>query len=198
MSRITFRTCPASLLALTLLMAASAWSAPDPKLIASCNACHGPNGISTRANVPSLAGISTTVQVATLKAFKSKSRPCGHVAGGDMCSVAARLSDADAAALADYYSKLPHTAVKQATDPAQAAAGKALAAHNCEGCHSKGGSDPSDDAGILAGQPVAWLKSAISAYKAGKIPQQEKMMKDKLSRLSDADVEALAQYYGSL
>lgn len=195
MSRIS----PCTFAAL-LLLSASAWSAPDPSLIASCDHCHGEKGISTKQDVPSIAGISSTVQVASLKAFKSRARPCTSISSppGDMCTVAAKLSDSDISSLADYYSKLPHASTKQPIDAAKAASGKAIAARNCEGCHSKGGSDPSDDAGILAGQPVGWLKSAITAYKAGKIPQQEKMMKDKLSRLSDADVEALAQYYGSL
>lgn len=192
------RLSPGMLLTM-LLFSASALAAPDPKLIASCNACHGENGVSSKRDVPSIAGISTTVQVATLKAFKSRARPCTPISSppGDMCTVASRLSDSDITALGDYYAKLPHTSVKQPTDAAQAAAGKAIAARNCEGCHSSGGSDPSDDAGILAGQPVGWLKSEIMAYKEGKIPQQEKMMKDKLSRLSDADVEALVQYYAS-
>lgn len=197
----TPRTIVSRALVLMLLLAASAWAGPDPKLIASCNACHGANGVSSKTDVPTIAGISSTVQTATLKDFKSKARPCTKVSAGDgsddMCNVASKLSDADVSALADYYSKLSYAGAKQATDAAKVAAGKALAAKNCEGCHSKGGSDPSDDAGILAGQPVAWLKSSIAAYKSGAISQQEKMMKEKLSRLSDTDVEALAQYYAS-
>lgn len=195
------RTHGSSTLPLVLLLAASAWGAPDPKLIATCNACHGANGVSTKPGVPSIAGASSTVQTATLKAFKSKARPCNKVAvpdgPDDMCNVASKLSDADINALGDYYAKLAYTGLKQQTDAAKAAAGQALAAKNCEGCHSKGGSDPSDDAGILAGQPIAWLTSSINAYKAGTIPQQEKMMKEKLSRLSDTDIANLAQYYGS-
>jgi len=190
------------MLASTLLLSVSALCAPDPKLIAACNACHGDNGVSTKQNVPTIAGISAPVQLAALQAFKAKARPCTKVASAagqdDMCNVASKLSDTDVSALADYYSKLAHAGMKQSTDATKVATGKALAAKNCEGCHSKGGSDPSDDAGVLAGQPVAWLQSVIAAYKAGQIPQKEKMMKDKLARLSDADIDALAQYYGSL
>jgi cytochrome subunit of sulfide dehydrogenase len=196
MSLIRYYLLPA-----TLLLSATAFAAPDPKVLASCNVCHGNQGVSTLPDVPTIAGISSSVQADALKAFKARTRPCTKVsyAGGadDMCDVAGKLSDADISSLADYYSKLPYASVKQSTDAAKAAAGKAIAAKSCEGCHTKAGSDPSDDAGLLAGQPLAWLKSAISAYKAGQIPQQ-KMMKEKLSRLSDTDVEALAQYYASL
>jgi sulfide dehydrogenase cytochrome subunit len=184
------------------LLSANALAAPDPALIASCNACHGEKGVSTSQSVPTIAGISTAVQVAALKAFKAKTRPCMKVpskAGqDDMCSVAAKLSDADISSLADYYSKLSYVSVKQPTDAAKVAAGKAIAAKSCEGCHTKGGSDPADDGGILAGQPVSWLKSTIAAYKSGQVAQQEKMMKEKLSKLTDADVDALSHYYGSL
>jgi sulfide dehydrogenase cytochrome subunit len=184
-----------------LLLSASALAAPDPTLIAACNACHGEKGVSTSQSVPTIAGISAAVQVASLKAFKAKTRPCTKVASGarqdDMCSVAGKLSEADIGALADYYSKLTYAAMKQPTDATKVAAGKAVAAKSCEGCHTKGGSEPSDDAGILAGQPVGWLRSTIAAYKAGQVAQ-DKMMKEKLARLQDADVDALAQYYGSL
>jgi sulfide dehydrogenase cytochrome subunit len=185
-----------------LLLSTSALAAPDAALIASCNACHGEKGISASQSVPTIAGVSTAVQVGALKAFKAKARPCTRVpakAGpDDMCSVSAKLSDADVSSLADYYSKLSYVSMKQSTDATKVASGKAVAAKSCEGCHTKGGGDPADDAGILAGQPVGWLKSTIAAYKAGQVAQQDKIMKEKLSRLGDADVDALSQYYGSL
>jgi sulfide dehydrogenase cytochrome subunit len=115
-----------------------------------------------------------------------------------MCAPAAHLAAADISTLADYYSDLPYVHTQQTLDPAKVAAGKAIAAKNCDGCHTKGGSDPADDAGILAGQPVGFLKSTLAAHKAGQVPQEEKMMKQKLATLSDADLDALAQYYASL
>lgn len=189
------RLQPSMLTIPLLLLSAAALADPDPKLIATCNACHGDKGISTAPTTPSVAGISATTLTTALKSYKARTRPCGSP---DMCGPSAGLSDADIAALADYYSKLGYVKTRQAADAAKVAAGKAIAARNCEGCHSKGGSDPADDAGLLAGQPVGWLKSTLQAHKAGQVAGQDKLMKQKLSGLSEADLDALAQYYGSL
>ena len=189
------RRLPYSFLTALLFFSLAAQAAPDPAMIAACDGCHGPKGITTSQTTPSLAGISATSLSASLKEFRAKTRPCG---AADMCAAAAKLSDADITALADHYSKLPYSSMKQTTDPAKVTAGKAIAAKHCEGCHSKGGSDPADDASILAGQPATWLRSTLSAYKAGKVADGPKMMKQKLATLSDADLDALAQYYASL
>ncbi len=186
------------------LVPAVSFAAADPKLVDSCNDCHGDKGISTAQNIPSIAAVSASVHSDALKAFKAKARPCNkvnYVRGdtkrqGDMCTAAAKLSDAEIAALADTYAKLPYEAFKQQTDAAKVAAGKTVHERDCKGCHSNGGRDPGDDAGILGGQPVGYLKSALADLKAGKI-EQPKKMKEKMSKLSDADVEALAQFYGS-
>lgn len=85
--------------------------------------------------------------------------PCGQP---DLCAAAANLCDADFSAVVGYYSDLPYAHTPQAAGAAKVAASKAMAAKSCEGWHTKGGSDPSDDAGILARQPVAWLKSTSS------------------------------------
>jgi cytochrome subunit of sulfide dehydrogenase len=181
-----------------LVFSSTAFAAADP---ASCDSCHGKDGISTRQNVPTIAGISVPVQVDALKAFKARARPCRNSSSpqggtGDMCSVAAGLTDAEIGSLAQHYSQLPYAHLTQPTDAALAAKGKSLAAHDCEICHTKGGTDPTDDAGLLGGQPLEWLKRAIADMKDAKAPQP-KMMRAKTSMLSDADVTALAEYYAS-
>jgi cytochrome subunit of sulfide dehydrogenase len=183
---------------------APAFAAADATLIASCNGCHGEQGVSTAQEVPTIAGISVPVATDALKAFKSRTRPCRKVSverantkiHGDMCAIAAQVSGADITALAEHYSQLPYAHMKQPVDAAEAAAGKAIAEHQCEICHTKGGTDPTDDAGLLGGQPLGWLKGAIADVKDGKMPQP-KMMRAKTSKLSDADVTALAEYYAS-
>lgn len=197
---------PAALALITLLggFPLLTLAAPDPKVIQGCEDCHGANGISTAQNVPTIAHTSTSVQSDALKAYKGKSRPCTKVnytrgdtkREGDMCSVAKDLSDAQIADLAAYYAAKPYGAMKQSFDSAKAASGKAIHAHDCKECHSSGGSDPSDDAGILAGQPLAWLKSTLEAFRKGDIDQPKKM-KAATGKLADADIEALANYYAS-
>jgi sulfide dehydrogenase cytochrome subunit len=186
------------------LLPAASFAAADPKLVESCNDCHGDKGVSIAQDTPTIAGISAAVHAEALKAFKDKSRPCTKMnlkrgdtkRQGDMCSAAAKLTDAEMTALADSYAKLPYAAMKQPVDAAKAAAGKAVHDRDCKACHSNGGRDPADDAGILGGQPVGWMKGALADLKAGKA-EQPKKMKEKMAKLADADLEALAQYYGS-
>ncbi len=186
------------------LLPAVGYAAADPKLVESCNDCHGDKGITTAQDVPSIAGVSATVHSDDLKAFKEKKRPCNKVSykrgdtkrQGDMCTIAAKLSDAEIAALADTYSKLPYVPMKQTTDAAKVAAGKAVHERECKSCHSAGGKDPADDAGILAGQPLTYLKAALADLKSGKTDQPKKM-KDKMAKITDADLEPLAQYYAA-
>jgi sulfide dehydrogenase cytochrome subunit len=180
--------------------------AADAKLLQTCNDCHGNNGLSQSQEVPSIAGISSTVLEGALAGFKAKKLPCPKVSyqhgdtkrpQTDMCSVTASFSDAQIKDLAATYSKLPFKPMKQPFDAAKAAAGKTIHAHDCEACHSKSGGDPADDSSLLGGQPVGYLKAALADFKSGK-RQAEKKMNDKISKLSSADLEALANYYASL
>lgn len=197
----------------TALLAATAWlaffpaltlPAADPQLFEGCQDCHGVNGVSTAQDVPTIAHVSASVESEALKAYKAKSRPCPKVhykrgdtqREGDMCSVAKDLTDAQIGDLAAYFAAKSFGALKQPFDPAKASTGKALHARDCKPCHSAGGTDPADDAGILAGEPLGWLKSTLDAFRKGEIDQPKKM-KGVMSKLSDADIEALANFYAS-
>jgi cytochrome subunit of sulfide dehydrogenase len=179
--------------------------AADAKLVQNCNDCHGDNGLSQSQDVPTIAGVSATVLEGALTAFKAKELPCTKLSykhgdtkrpQTDMCAVAGALSDAQKKDLAAHYSKLPFKPMQQPVDAVKVAAGKKLHARDCESCHSKGGRDPADDAGLLGGQPLGYLKAALDQFKAGK-REMDKKMKDKISKLSSADLDALAHYYAS-
>ena len=68
---------------------------------ASCNACHGANGISAIPTYPNLAGQKEAYLVKQMKAFKDKSRK-----DPTMNAMAAPLSDTDMANLAAHFSGL--------------------------------------------------------------------------------------------
>ena len=180
--------------------------AADAKLLQSCTDCHGTNGVTQAQEIPSIAGISSTVLEGALAGFKAKKLPCAKVSyqqgdtkrpQTDMCTVTASLSDAQIKELADHFSKQPFKPMKQPFDAAKAEAGKKIHARDCENCHTKSGRDAGDDSSLLAGQPVGYLKAALNDFKAGK-RTAEKKMNEKVSKLSPADLEALAHYYGSL
>jgi sulfide dehydrogenase cytochrome subunit len=189
--------------ALLGLSLATGAMAADP--VASCSGCHGTDGVSTDANVPTIAGASVAYLSGTLNDYKKKERPCSEVtisAGdkkgtkSDMCKVTADLSAADIDLVSKAFSGKKFVRFKQEADAALAAKGKALHEAQCDKCHTEGGSVADDDAGILAGQPLAYLKAQLAEYKSGKRPAPTKM-KPKIDPLQPADIDALAQYYAS-
>jgi sulfide dehydrogenase cytochrome subunit len=114
----------------------------------------------------------------------------------NMCVHANGLAEEDVSAVADYYAALPFVPAEQETDAGKAAEGKAIHDRECEICHSQGGSDPGDDASILAGQRMDYLHVALTEYRAGERPQP-RPMEAKVGALSETDVDALVNYYGS-
>ena len=68
---------------------------------ASCNACHGANGISAIPTYPNLAGQKEAYLVKQMKAFKDKSRK-----DPTMNAMAAPLSDTDMANIAAHFAGL--------------------------------------------------------------------------------------------
>jgi len=173
---------------------------------AVCADCHGKDGASTQPDVPIIGGISALALEEDLFAFRDRVRPCPttyYRAGApdrpttDMCKISADLSDDEIVQIAAFYASKAFVPAKQRTDPEKVARGERI--HNnlmCVGCHGKGGSDPADDASILAGQWMGYLTMALIDFRAGKrwIP---KNMEDKFQNLTDQDIEALVHFYGS-
>lgn len=173
--------------------------------IKSCNDCHGDNGVSQWNDVPTIAGVDAFVHSDALYVYRDKGRLCAMSkyrqgdtsrAESSMCDIAAELSDDTIEKLAAHYAALPFVPAKQDFDASLAAAGKVIHDRDCARCHSDGGSNPDDEAGILAGQWMGYLRTAFAEYAAGEREQLDKM-KEKMDPLSDKDVEALVHYYAS-
>ncbi len=113
-----------------------------------------------------------------------------------MCEVVADLSDETIDAVATHYFELPFVPAAQDFDADLAAAGQALHDKNCGKCHSDGGSNPDDEASIIAGQWMGYLEATFAEYRAGE-REQPSLMQRKLDALSDDDVKALVHYYAS-
>jgi sulfide dehydrogenase cytochrome subunit len=187
------------------LQADIAIAADVDKLVAVCADCHGKGGASKDPEVPIIGGYSVEFLVNNLKAYQSKDRDCpetkfreGSRKGEktDMCHIVKDFSPADVQAVAGYFSKQKFVRAKQKFDPALAKKGKDLHADYCEKCHSDGGTSAEDDTGLPAGQWMPYLRHALDEFKTGKRPIPKKM-KAKLDQVSDADLEALINYYGS-
>ncbi len=81
-----------------------------PPGIPACAACHAPNGAGVAKNYPRLAGQYAEYTYAQLKAFKAGERGADKdgkdTNGMIMVTVAARMSDAQMKAVAEYASGL--------------------------------------------------------------------------------------------
>lgn len=181
----------AGLLALPYAAYSEAPTAAKP-----CVECHGADGISTKGKVPSIAGVTDVVQEDFLFAFVDGARKCVDEAMKADCSKKAELSEKQIAEVSAYFSGLPYRPVKQDFDATRAAAGAAIHEAQCGKCHSEGGANPDDEAGILAGQPMAYMKQSLAQF-AREERDQPSSMQRKMVTLSEADLDSLAHYYAS-
>jgi len=175
------------------------------QLVESCFACHGTNGNNTEADVPNIASYSAFYLTGSLKKFKEKLRPCveteirsGDKKGSktDMCQIAAGLSDSDIAQLGDYFAAQTFVPALQTFDAELANKGKVIQEKKCSTCHDKDGALPGDNAGILAGQKIDYLRQQVKFFKEGKRPMH-KRMKPKLEALDESEVEAVVNFFAS-
>ncbi|MDJ0709160.1 MAG: c-type cytochrome [Woeseiaceae bacterium] len=174
-------------------------------LMQGCNDCHGDNGVSRWSDMPSIAGLSELVHVDALYIYQDEARPCAEsdYRQGDtsrpattMCAIAAELSEDDIDELAAAYAELPYVSAEQEFDAALAATGEAVHNKLCDRCHTDAGMNPDDEAGMLGGQQMGYLRTTFAQYADGS-REQPKKMQEKMEELSADDVEALVHYYGS-
>ena len=181
-------------------------AADTAALMENCNGCHGPDGVSQWSDMPSIAGIPEFVLADALYIYQDEARPCAESeyrqgdtsrAATTMCAVTAELSEDDIDALAAAYAEKGWTKAKQDFDAALAEAGKAIHDAECDRCHSEAGTNPEDEASMLGGQQMGYLRNMFAQYKDGTREQPSKMQ-EKVDALSDDDIEALVNYYGSI
>jgi cytochrome c553 len=154
---------------------------------AICMGCHGDAGVSKNRMFPSLAGQTSAYLENQLKHFKS-----GERENSTMSAIAADLSDADIKNLAAYFSSLPGKSAGGDAKLAQEGKDKAAMCMGCHGNKLQGnGQFPK-----LAGQHPQYLRKQLNEFKSGarKAGQMNAIAKN----LSDEDIKALAEYFGSL
>jgi sulfide dehydrogenase cytochrome subunit len=166
---------------------------PTPEMISfACAGCHGTNGGSAGLTMPSLASQSKASIVDAMKKFKSGERPStvmGRLAKG--------YTDADFAAMGDFFSKQKFHATTQVVDAAKVKKGADLQEANCSRCHLDDGKDGKDDTPVMASQWLEYLKMQAALYDSGarKMPKD---MADKWNKLSKEDREALLHFFASV
>lgn len=192
-----------SALALTLSLPAAAEgdkSAGKAKS-AVCAGCHGVDGNSTNPEWPKLAGQHEDYIVKQLQEFKSKVRD-----NATMYPQAAALSDQDMADLAAYFASqtpkpgIADEKVVKLGETLFRGGSSASGLSACTGCHGPNGAgNPLAKFPSLAGQHATYTANQLKAFRAGvRANDAGKMMRMISTRLTDPEIEALAQYISGL
>jgi len=167
---------------------------------ATCAACHGAKGISAIPANPNLAGQGAAYIVQQLMAFKSGERNNAIMAG-----MVAALQPQDMQDLAAFYASQP------AAEGVSKAEGLELGQNiyrggvtsvgipACYGCHGPAGAG--NDAAsypALAGQHAEYTATSLKNYRAGTRGGEGNPMNAVAARLSDQEIDALANYLQGL
>jgi cytochrome c553 len=179
--------------------AAAAAAAPP------CEACHGAHGEGmAAAHVPRLAGQSADYLQRQLDDYASGTRD-----NPIMTNFAKLLSEQQRVEFAARYASMSAPYIAQTASPnaAQLSRGHQLAYQGdetkrvqaCNGCHGPDGVGVVHAAPYLAGQSAEYLESALKAYREGTRKNDAgQLMRSVAQRLDDADIAAVAGYFGTV
>jgi cytochrome c553 len=168
---------------------------------AMCAACHGQDGNSAAPNFPKLAGQHADYLAKQLKEFKS-----GERQDATMNGMAAALSEQDMADLAAFYASQKGTVGSAAEDKValgetlyragNAASGVAA----CAACHGPTGTgNPMAKFPSLSGQHADYVAMQLKNFRSGmRANDAGSMMRGVAKKMSDAEIEAVAQYVQGL
>jgi cytochrome c553 len=178
-----------------------------------CAACHGPDGNSFNGDWPKLAGQHPQYTIAQLTAFRcaatGKPDKCvGRSSGNSalMVGQAANLTDAEIAALADYYAA--QTIKPGVASAALATKGEKLyrggnptsAVPACIACHGPDGrGNAAAKFPAIGGQHAQYLETQLKAYRDGsRRGDLNQMMRNLAANLTDDEIKAVASYVQGL
>jgi len=164
-----------------------------------CAACHGVDGNSAGSNYPSLAGQHQKYIHDQLQAFKGNVRK-----NPVMMGMAAPLSDDDMWNVSAYFSS-QKIKPREANDKTQMALGKQVyrvgnpvtRVPACMACHGPAGAGIPDKFPRLSSQHSAYVLTQLNNFKVG-TDRKNPVMSDIASRMSDAEMKAVAEYISGL
>ena len=174
-------------------------SKAEPIVTESCQGCHGMDGNSPIPNFPKLAGQNAVYLLHELQEFKAE-----HRIIESMQPFMASLSDEDMANLALYFAaQTPAPGV--VTRPELVAKGKEIyfngnadtGVPSCDGCHEEDGHG-SGKYPRIAGQNVEYTQESFQSYATDIRKNGVKAMRTVAHRLTQEEIDALAQYLASM
>jgi sulfide dehydrogenase cytochrome subunit len=187
-------TRPAALAAALLLTAAAqAEGIRTASMLANtCAGCHGTNGASAGIYMPTIAGLDKGYLYSVMSDFKNGLRPStimGRIMRG--------YTEQEIQAIASWFSVQPWVANDAVAEGTLASAGRAVHEKQCETCHEDGGRTQDDETPRLAGQWIGYTHYALEVCRENGKRCQPRKMGERVMKLSDEELRALAQYYSS-
>ena len=191
---------------LAISVAASAWAEggnaeAGKTKSATCAACHGADGNSVNPEWPKLAGQHPSYIAKHLANFKEDAR-----VNPSMSPMAKPLSEQDMADLAAYFSS--QAAKPGEADQTKVALGEqmykggnnATGVAACAACHGPtGAGNPASNFPSLSGQHATYIKNQLNAFRKGERANDAgKMMRNVAAKMTDAEIEAVAEYIAGL
>ncbi|MDP2056699.1 MAG: c-type cytochrome [Thiobacillus sp.] len=157
----------------------------------TCSGCHGANGVSENANIPSIGGQPESYLKKILLEWKSGVR---H--SETMESLIKEYSIEQIGALAAYYAKKPWTPVAQKTDANLVKLGED-ATRGCAGCHGDTGVANDVETPNLNGQWAEYLEMDMLKFRKGSMTVSNPKMLKALKKLSTEELKAAAAFFAS-
>ncbi|WP_455217937.1 c-type cytochrome [Kaarinaea lacus] len=154
----------------------------------TCAACHGEDGNSTTAGIPTLAGQQPVYFISAVKSYLDGKRKMSSKEKGDMVQA---LNQVDIEAMALYYAST-RPAKRNPPEVGNPAAGEPLSAE-CGSCHGAKGVSSDPKIPTLAGQDAQYLANAIKAYQDDSRHQEDMHMT--LTKTSVSDIQHIAAFY---
>lgn len=168
----------------------------------ACAACHNADGNSMVPTFPKLAGQHAEYIAKQLADFKSGARKDPTMTG-----MSAPLSEQDMADLGAFFAGNTGS-IGSAGDAGKAAMGKkiylggdkAKGISACMACHGPSGAgNPGAKFPALSGQHSTYIVKALKDFRSGtRANDPAKMMRDIAAKMSDSDIEAVAEYIAGL
>jgi len=156
------------------------------RLSANCGSCHGLKGHTLNAETPALAGQDSQYLLTALKAYRNGSR-----AHAQMREMLAAVKESDLVHIAAFYA-----AQTPAAEPVKAALTATEWAERCDRCHGPAAAPANMVVPYIEAQPRTYLARVLRAYRDGH--RHQSAMHAMGMPLSDADIEAISDYYASL
>lgn len=192
------------------MLASTQASAIEPAAVQAasqvCTACHGNTGVSTTSEYPNLAGQHSKYLAKQLREFKAAMMGAegrqNAVMGGMTISLTPEMMDA----LSEYYSAMPaHTgetpeSVIKVAESLYLGGDVERNIAACAACHGPRGNG-TELSGFpkISGQNAKYLKLQLESFRSGERNNDlNGMMRDVAKKLTNDEIDALAQYLGGL